>query len=199
MQPAPSLDGPTDPQQDAPWYALHTRYQHERVVAQMLCNKGFDVLLPLYTAVRRWKDRSKQLDLPLFPCYLFLRGGLERRLDLLTTPGIHSILGDRHHPVPVPQTEIDAVRRLLDQGAKVEPHPYLKCGDWVRVRSGPLEGLEGLLVRKKNLYRLVLSVDLLERSAAVEVDVSTVDRIAGKRPRPESAPAMWGRGVCARA
>ncbi len=199
MQPVPALVGAMGPPRGVPWYAVHTHYQHEKLVAQMLSNKGFEVLLPLYKAVRRWKDRSKQLALPLFPCYLFLRGGLERRLDLLTTPGIHSILGDSHHPVPVPQKEIDAVLRLLDQGSKVEPHPYLRCGDWVRVCSGPLEGLEGLLVRKKNLYRLVLSVDLFEKSASVEVDISTVDRIAGKRPRTEPVTVSWGCGAWGRA
>jgi len=160
------------------WYALYTRHQHEKVVAQVLANKGFEVFLPLYQVVRRWKDRTKQLSLPLFPCYLFLRGGTDRRSDVVMTPGIHDFVGSGGRPVPIPPPEIDAVRRVVERSMCVEPHPFLRCGDWVRVKYGPLQGIEGILVRKKNFLRLVLSVELLERSAAVEVDVSMVERIS---------------------
>jgi len=124
----------------------------------------------------------------LFPCYLFLRGMEERRLDVVTTPGIVSVLSVNVEPAVIPQSEIEAVRKAIEWGNRVEPHPFLRCGDRVRVISGPLQGLEGILVRKKNLYRLVLSVELLERSAAVEVDVSSVERVASGR---HTSP--WGR------
>jgi len=165
------------PAEEFAWHALYTRHQHEKAVAHALSNKGFEVFLPLYPATHRWKDRNKQLLLPLFPCYVFFRGGLERRLDILTTPGIHMLVTRGGHPVAVPEEEIWAVRRLVEKAVRVEPHPFLKSGDWVRVKSGPLLGLEGILVRKKNLFRLVVSVEILGKSAAAEVDSSTVERI----------------------
>jgi transcription antitermination factor NusG len=171
-----------------PWYALHTRHQHEKAVAQILSNKGFEIFLPLYTVAHRWQDRTKRLSLPLFPCYVLLRGELEHRLQILTTPGVHTIVGWAGRPAVIPQAEIDAVRLVVESSLRVEPHPFLKCGDWVRVRSGPLQGLEGILTRKKNLFRLVLSVELLGRSAAVEVDVHMVERVAAP---PVAAAAQW--------
>jgi transcription antitermination factor NusG len=154
----------------------------------MLSAKGLEVFLPLYNSARRWKDRTVHLSLPLFPCYLFLRGIRERRLEVVTTPGIVSVLSINAEPAEVPESEIESIRRAIEWGNRVEPHPFLRCGDRVRVISGPLQGLEGILVRKKNLYRLVLSVEILERSAAVEVDVSAVERVG------RSAHALpWGR------
>src|SRR5208283_4548460 len=157
------------------WSAIYTRHQHEKAIAQILSAKGLEVFLPLYNATRRWKDRTVHLSLPLFPCYLFLRGMKERRLEVVTTPGIVSILNVDGEPAAIPEFEIESVRRAIEWGNRVEPHPFLRCGDRVRVVAGPLQGLEGILVRKKNLYRLVLSVQILERSAAVEVDVSAVE------------------------
>jgi transcription antitermination factor NusG len=167
-----------------PWYAIYTRHQHEKVISQILTAKGLEVFLPLYNSTRRWKDRTVHLALPLFPCYLFLRGMEERRLDVVTTPGIVSVLSVNGEPAVIPESEIEAVRKAIEWGNRVEPHPFLRSGDRVRVIAGPLEGLEGILVRKKNLYRLVLSVELLERSAAVEVDVFSVERVASGRRRP---------------
>jgi transcription antitermination factor NusG len=171
-----------------PWCAIYTRHQHEKAIAQILSAKGLEVFLPLYNATRRWKDRTMHLSLPLFPCYLFLRGMKERRLEVVTTPGIVSILSVNGEVATIAESEIESVRRAVEWGNRVEPHPFLRCGDRVRVISGPLQGLEGILVRKKNLYRLVLSVEILERSAAVEVDVSAVERVGGS---PHSSP--WGR------
>lgn len=159
------------------WHALYTRHQHEKVVAQALSGKGFEVFLPLYSAVRRWKDRQKELSLPLFPSYVFIQGGLDRMLNIVTTPGVHALVGWGGRPAVVPQEEIEAVRRMVQSAIQVEPHPYLKSGDWVRIKSGPLEGIRGILLRKKSVYRLVLSVEMLEKSVAVEVDVSAVERI----------------------
>ena len=163
---------------DPAWYALHTRHQHEKVVAQALSNKQFEVFLPLYDAVHHWKDRIRQLSLPLFPCYVFIRGGLNRRVEVISTPGIHAYVGVGGRPIPIPEQEIAAVRRTITNCARGEPHPFLNCGDWVRVKYGPLEGIEGILVRKKNQFRLVLSVNLLHQAAAVEVDASIVERLS---------------------
>jgi transcription antitermination factor NusG len=159
------------------WHALYTRHRHEKAIAHALSNKGFEVFLPLYSATHRWKDRNKQLLLPLFPCYVFLRGGLERRLDIMTTPGIHMLITRGGHPAAVPDEEISAVRQLVQKVQRVEPHPFLSSGDRVRVKSGPLMGVEGILVRKKNLFRLVVTVEILGKSAAAEVDASMVERI----------------------
>ena len=174
------LAGPIIDQVEPPraWYALYTRHQHEKTVGHILTNKGFETLLPLYSVARRWKDRTKLLFLPLFPCYVFLNGGLERRTDIMTTPGIHSIVSNGGQPAAIPAAEIDAIRRAVESGSGIEPHPLLKRGDWVRVKCGPLEGIQGILVRKKNLYRLVLSVEMLGKSAAVEIDALLVERLS---------------------
>ena len=168
----------------AAWHALHTRCQHEKAIARALSNKGFEVFLPLYVATHQWKDRSKQVPLPLFPCYVFIQGGLERRFHILTTSGIHGFVGNDSRPWAIPDDEIEAVRQIVEQTLWSKPHPFLKCGDWVRVKAGPLEGIEGILTRKKNLFRLVVSVELLERSVAVEVDASMVERVAGRNGEP---------------
>lgn len=157
------------------WWVLYTRHQHEKAVAEMLSAKGFEVFLPLYESIRVWKDRSKLLSLPLFPCYVFLRGGLNRRLQVVTTPGVHMILFHGEHIAIVPETEIHAIRKAVEGPFHVEPHPFLKCGERVRVTRGSLEGVEGILVRKKNLYRLVLSVDMMAQSVAVEIDATDVE------------------------
>ncbi len=157
------------------WWALYTRHQHEKVIAEMLSAKGFEVFLPLYESTRRWKDRRKILSLPLFPCYVFVRGGLDRRLQVLTTPGVHMILYRGDQVAIIPEAEIEAIQRAVDGSFRVEPHPFLKCGARVRVIRGALEGVEGILTRKKNLCRLVLSVDMLVQSVAVEVDASEVE------------------------
>src|ERR1700733_9059711 len=146
------------PREESPstWHALYTRHQHEKSVTQILQGKGFEVLLPLYTASHRWRDRTKIVSLPLFPCYVFLNGGLERRLDIITTPGIHSLVSCCGEPSTIPHSEMEPLRRAIEGGGSLEPYPFLKCGDRVRVKHGPLQGVEGFLVRKKNINRLVL-------------------------------------------
>ena len=186
--------GHTEPFEDnrqgsACWYALHTRHQHENLAASSLTQKGFEVFLPQYTSVRQWSDRTKELSAPLFPCYLFLRGGIERRLSILTTPGILNLVGFAGVPATIPDAEIEAVRRTVAQSVHVEPHPFLKCGDWVRVKCGPLEGIEGIMVRNKNQFRLVLSVELVQKSVAVEVDAWMVER-ASRPVRYESGHSL---------
>ncbi len=151
------------------------------MIASTLACKGFEVLLPLYSSARRWKDRTKLLTLPLFPCYVFVKDGLDRILDIVTTPGIFSIVSSAGQPLGIPHGEIAAIRQALESGARVEPHPFLECGERVRVKDGALAGVEGILVRKKNICRLVLSVQMLGKAVAVEVDSFRVERTGGGR------------------
>ena len=166
------------------WYALFTRHQHEKSVAFALSNKSHEVYLPLYRSVRRWQDRAKALWLPLFPCYVFIREGMDRQLQILTTPGVIHIVKWGGRPAIVPKTQLDAIRQIVESCPKVETHPYLQSGDRVRVKSGPLMGLEGILTRKKGVARLVVSMEMLGRSAAVEIDGLNVERI-GPIPVPK--------------
>jgi transcription antitermination factor NusG len=151
-------------------------------VADILSRKGFEIFLPLYSTIHRWKDRNKQLSLPLYPGYVFVYDNLERKLPILTTPGVHSIVGMAGCPEPIPDSEIHTVKRIVESSLAVEPHPYLRCGDRVRVLMGPLEGIEGILVRKKNDFRLVLSVEMLMKSVAVEIDAALVERTTAHYP-----------------
>jgi len=162
------------------WYALYIRHQHEKNVALSLSGKGFEVFLPLYTAVHRWKDRDKRLSLPLFPCYLFLQNPTQRWQSILATPGVHSVVGFAKKPATIACAEIEAIQRVVGSCLKLEPHPFLHCGDRVRLRGGPLENLEGLLVRKKSTWKLVVSVEMLQRSVAVEVDASMAEKISAR-------------------
>jgi transcription antitermination factor NusG len=156
------------------WCAIYTRHQHEKTVSEMLEAKGFEVFLPLYDSTRKWKDRCKVLSVPLFPSYVFVRGAVERRLPVLTTPGVHMIISRGERVATIPEAEIDAIRRTMEGNFRVEPHPFLRCGERVRVVRGSLEGVEGVLTRKKNLFRLVLSVEMLAQSVAVEIDAIDV-------------------------
>jgi transcription antitermination factor NusG len=160
---------------DSSWWALYTRHQHEKTVADMLSTKGFEVFLPVYDSVRIWKDRKKTLSLPLFPCYMFVRGGLDRKLQIVTTPGVHMILYHGEHVARIQESEIESIRRVVSGPFRAEPHPFLKCGERVRVIRGALEGVEGILTRKKNLFRLVLSVSMVAQAVAVEVNASDVE------------------------
>jgi len=161
------------------WYAVCTRHQHEKAAARILEYKEFEVFLPLYKARRRWKDRVKELSVPLFPGYLFIRESLERWLPIITTPGVCNIVSCGGRPVAIPRSEIEGVRRIVESTLRVEPHPFLRSGDWVRVKYGPIAGVEGILLRKKNIARLVLSVEMLGKSAAVEVEATNVERVSG--------------------
>jgi transcription antitermination factor NusG len=190
-EPITSCDSPIC---ESPWYAIYTRHQHEKMVAQILTSKGFEAFLPLYSTTHNWKDRTKALLLPLFPCYVFLKGGIERRLQIVTTPGIYGLVSSGGQPAAIPDFEIEAIRRAVESGARIEAHPFLKCGNWVRVKCGPLAGIEGILVRKKNISRLVLSVEILGTSAAMEVAAFQVEAVNGMRRRDSN----HGHGAGAR-
>lgn len=164
------------------WYAIYTRHQHEKTVAESLVGKGFEVFLPLSTTVRQWKDRRKAVSLPLFPCYVFLNWSLERRTDVLTTPGTCCVVSSAGQPSRIPLGEMEALKRAVQSGLPIESHRLLASGDRVRVKCGPLQGLHGVLARKRNQFRLVLSVEMLGKAASVQVDASIVEKIDGNRP-----------------
>jgi len=158
------------------WHALHTKHQHEKSIANILSDRGFEVFCPTYPELHRWKDRRKEVTLPLFPGYLFFANGLDRKLDLLSAPGVCAIVSFGNTPALVPELEIAAIRCAMRSSCTMEPHPFLKEGDKVRMKCGPLAGVEGILQKRKEGYRLVLSVELLGRSVAVEVDQCDIQR-----------------------
>ena len=158
------------------WYALYTRPRHEKQVFQELSTKRIEAFLPTYKIRRRWSDRYKVVEEPLFKNYLFVNVDYERRYhDTLRPYGAVSIVTFDGQPARIPEDEIDSIRRLVTSELPYDPHPYLKVGRRVRVRSGPLEGCEGILTRKKGLARLVLSVHLLQQSVSAEVDADCVE------------------------
>jgi transcription antitermination factor NusG len=159
------------------WYVAHTSANHEKRVTQQLHERSVENFLPLYDSVRRWKDRRMKLQLPLFPGYVFVRLPLRERLKVLQVPGVARLISFNGQPAALPDKEIEALRTGLAAQLRTEPHPYLTIGRRVRVRGGPLEGVEGILIRKKNACRVVVSLDLIMKSASVEVDASDLERI----------------------
>ena len=160
------------------WYALYTAPRHEKRVADQIGRQGIACFLPLYRSVRRWKDRRKELALVLFPGYVFVRMSLEHRLRVLQLPGAVRLVTFNGQPASLPEAEIESLQHHLSCSGNVEPHPYLSVGRRVRVRSGPLKGLEGIILRTKDRCRIVLSIHLIMRSVAVEVDDSDLEFIA---------------------
>ena len=159
------------------WYAVQTCANHENRVSQQLRQRTVEAYLPLYESVRQWKDRRMRLELPLFPGYVFVHLALHDRLRVLQTPSVVRLVGFGGQPAALPDQEIEALRQGLTHDLRLEPHPYLKVGNRVRVRTGPLQGLEGILVRKKNKTRFVISLDLIMRSVAAEIDVAELESI----------------------
>jgi transcription antitermination factor NusG len=158
------------------WFVAHTSANHEKRVTQQLLERSVEHFLPLYETVRRWKDRRMKLQLPLFPGYVFVRLPLRDRLKVLQVHGVARLVAFNGQPAVLPDREIEALRVSLTSQLRTEPHPYLTIGRRVRVKRGPLEGVEGFLIRKKNACRVVLSLDLIMRSASVEVDGSDLER-----------------------
>jgi transcription antitermination factor NusG len=168
-----------------PWFALQAKMRQETVVADHLQGKGYEWFLPLYRERRRWSDRFKEVDSPLFPGYLFCRFNPLDRLPILKTPGVTQIVGYNHVPVPVDEHEIEAIRKLIESGVPNFPCAYLEVGSKVRIEAGALRGLEGTLTELKGKRRLVLSITLLQRSVAVEIDSDAVSVVqALQRARP---------------
>lgn len=157
------------------WYAVTVRPRHEKAVTRHFEHKGLNYFLPLYRSVRRWKDRRKELDLALFPGYVFVNLNLRDRLGVLQAPGVMQFVTFQGQPAAVPDPEIRALESGLSAGLRPQPHPYLRQGKKVRVKSGPLADAEGILIRRKEGFRLVLSIDLLMRSVTLEVDEADVE------------------------
>ena len=156
------------------WYVLRTRSRHEKRVREQLETRGIEPFLPLVERWRHWKDRRKRVAFPLFPGYCFARFPLSQRVAVLTTQGVVQILGNQDGPVPVPDAEVEAVRRLVESTLPYDPHPYLTVGMQVEVIRGPLAGLRGLLLRKGARARLVIGVSLIHQGASVELDALDV-------------------------
>lgn len=170
------------------WYALQVRPRHEKLTSSLLREKGYDEFLPLYTERRRWSDRIAAVELPLFPGYLFCRLDLhDRRAPVVTTPGVIQFVGLGRTPVPLEDAEIGAVNRAVASGLAAEPCRYTAAGDPVEITSGPLAGTQGVYVEMKKKHKLVLSVTLLQRSVAVEVDSADVMPL---RRRPPEVPRV---------
>jgi len=162
----------------AEWFVLRTHPRHEKCVAERARGRQVESFLPLYRSVRYWKDRRKELELPLFPGYVFVRTSLAARRPILQVPGVLDFITFHGQPTPVPDGEIDALRRSVTGTAAVEPFSYLTTGRRVRVRGGPLAGVTGILVAKKRRFRVVLSIALIQQSVAVEVDACDLEPLA---------------------
>lgn len=160
------------------WYAVYTCANHEHRVADQLASRGVEHFLPQYETVRRWKDRKVRLQLPLFPGYVFVQLALRDRLRVLQVPSVVRLVGFNGHPVPLPEGDVIRIREFLHRGFRAEPHPYLTVGKRVRVNSGPLAGMEGILSRRKGKFRVVISIELVQRAVAVDVDAADVEALA---------------------
>jgi transcription antitermination factor NusG len=159
------------------WYVAQTCCHHEKRVAQQFASRGIEHFLPLYEKVSRWKDRRVRLQLPLFPGYIFVRMPLRERLRALEISSVACLVGFGGAATPMADFEMDALLKGLASQLRAEPHPYLKVGRRVQIKSGPLMGLEGILIRKKGSLRFVVSVDLIQRSVATEVDIADIDPV----------------------
>lgn len=157
-----------------PWFALQVRGRHENIVATLLRGKGYELFMPVYKCRRHWSDRIRELELPLLPGYVFCRFNPVARLPILVTPGVIQVVGIGKKPVPVDDAEIAALQTALRSRLPSRPWPFLQSGQRVRVEFGPLCGLEGIMLDFKGHHRLVLSVTLLQRSVAVEMDAAWV-------------------------
>lgn len=161
------------------WYGLQTRPRHEKIVAQRLKERGVATFLPLVTEVHRWSDRKKSVQMPLFSCYVFARfvHNREERLRVLRVEGVFGLIGSRGEGSPIPDEQIEAVRQVVQGQIPWSSHPFLKIGQRVRIRSGAMDGVEGILVSRNGDRTLVISVDAIQRSLAVRVEGYEVEPV----------------------
>lgn len=179
-----------------PWYAIRVQTKFAGVASEALRGKGYEEFLPLYRSQRRWSDRVKQLDLPLFPGYLFCRLDVQDRLlPVLTTPGVISIVGAGKTPIPVAEEEISSIRAILRSGLAAQPWPFLDVGSRVYIEAGPLAGLEGIITTIDKHCRLVVSVSLLQRSVAVKIERDWARPVAGRNCGDVRLPILGGPRV----
>jgi transcription antitermination factor NusG len=175
------------------WFALQVRVRWEASATAALSGKGYETLLPTCRSQRRWTGRHKEVNSPLFPGYVFCRFDVSRRLPILVTPGVIAVVGRGRVPVPVEESEISAIQTLVSSGLPAEPWPYLEIGQRVRIEDDALYGLEGILIRFKGTRRIVVSVSLLRRSVALEIDRAQVSPTHSTRDtvsRTLSSPAL---------
>jgi transcription antitermination factor NusG len=170
------------------WFAVVTKSRHEKLVSQQLRSKGIEEFLPMYPVRKRWSDRYMTVELPLFTGYVFCRFQPEQTLPILSTTGVASIVSFGGRPAPIPETEIDSVKAVLQSGLPASPWPYLRAGERVRIRSGAMDGVEGVLLRDKDSLRVVVSVELLQRSVAVEIDRDVLEPAGKASRRVEARP-----------
>jgi transcription antitermination factor NusG len=171
-----------------PWFALRVRSNFERVAATHLRDRGFEEFAPTYRTERQWSDRKKQVDQFLFPGYVFCRLNPEDRLPVLSIPGTVGLIGFGKGPTAIPDHEIEAVRKMIGSGLLVGPWPFLEVGQTVLIERGPMAGVEGILQQIKKTFRLVVSVNLLQRSVSAEIDRAWIRPVnPSHRPVPESS------------
>jgi transcription antitermination factor NusG len=163
------------------WYALQLRSRWESSVAALLSGKGYQTFLPTYKSAKRGSGRCKDAPAPLFPGYLFCRFNVCDRLPVLITPGVISVVGTGRIPIPVEESEMAAIQQMVSTGMRVEPCPYLEVGQLVRIEDGALSGIEGVLTSFKGTRRIVVSISLLRRSVALEIDRSVVSPVQPRR------------------
>lgn len=166
-----------------PWYALQCWLRKESTIAAQLEGQGFECFLPKYKSVREWSDRKKEVEQPLFPGYLFCRFDYTQRRPVVVTPGVLQVVGCGRTPTPIEDREIEAIQIAVASGVPGQPWPYLEVGEKVRIHTGKLSGLEGILVNFKGNHRVVLSVTLLQRSVALEVDLAWLASVEKKKEK----------------
>ena len=170
------------PENAVQWYAVRVRSQHEDMVERHLRARGLESFLPLYSQRRRWSDRFKVVDFPLFPGYVFCRFDPTNRLPVLSVPGVVHLVGTGKNPTPIDELEIEAIQTAVGSGFLRQPWPYLEVGQRVRIEDGPLCGIEGILLGSRGHQQLVLSITLLQRSVAVQINEKWVRPIVIKHP-----------------
>jgi transcription antitermination factor NusG len=188
----------------ARWYAAYTWANHEKKVREQLEQRSVEAFLPVYETLRRWKDRRVPLEMPLFPGYVFVRLALVDRLRVLQVPSVVRLVGFNGHPSALPDEEFEALKKGLACGVRAKPHPFLTVGRRVLIKSGPLEGRQGILLRRAGRLRVVLSIDLIMRSLIVEVDAAEIEPIIHRHillidkrqlpPDDESRTQRMGQG-----
>jgi len=156
------------------WYAGYTASRHEKRVAEHFVQRGVEHFLPLYETIHRWNNGRHRVQLPLFPGYIFVRIALRDRMRVIEVPGFARLVGFNSLPCPLPEADINKMKDALNKGVVAEPYPYLTVGTRVEIRNGPMQGMTGILLRRQNKCRVVISVDLIMRSMAVEVEASDV-------------------------
>ncbi len=174
----------------AQWYAAYTCAKHEKRVAAELGARDVEHFLPMYSSVRRWKDRRVTLDLPLFPGYVFVRLALRERLRVVQIPSVVRLVGFGGLPTALPDAEMEVLQSGLSRSPSAGPHPFLAVGRRVRITGGPFAGLEGILKRKKSSLRVVVSLELIQRSVAVDVDTADVEGVVSAKGA-ESLPTVF--------